>query len=124
MIECYLGNRKHTIEYVSSRALHEIEPALSVYNDVINSYESLKNGGSRVHLSIKTSMDILIDWFCLVFDNQFSPDDVLQHYPVDRLLHDIALLLIAVQTQNTDILSVFPTKATYEAPNRETQAAF
>ena len=33
------------------------------------------------------------------------------YYPVDRLMHDIALALMAVQTQTTGILNEFPTKA-------------
>ena len=56
-------------------------------------------------------MDVMIHWFCLLFGNQFSPDDVLDGYPVDRLMHDIALALMAVQTQTTEILDEFPTKA-------------
>ena len=40
-----------------------------------------------------------------------SKDDVLDYYPVDRLMHDIALALMAVQTQTTEILDEFPTKA-------------
>ena len=47
----------------------------------------------------------------ILFGNQFTPDDVLDGYPVDRLMHDIALALMAVQTQTTEILSEFPTKA-------------
>ena len=60
-------------------------------------------------------MDVMIRWFCLLFGNQFSPDDVLDGYPVDRLMHDIALALMAVQTQTTEILSQFPTKAAKES---------
>ena len=48
---------------------------------------------------------------CILFGNQFTPDDVLDYYPVDRLMHDIALALMAVQTQTTEILDEFPTKA-------------
>ena len=59
-------------------------------------------------------MDVMIRWFCLLFGNQFSPDDVLDGYPVDRLMHDVALALMAVQTQTTEILSEFPTKAAKE----------
>ncbi|MDO5143942.1 MAG: hypothetical protein Q4E72_04955 [bacterium] len=54
---------------------------------------------------------MMIQWFCILFGNQFTPDDVLDHYPVDRLMHDIALALMAVQTQTTAILDEFPTKA-------------
>jgi hypothetical protein len=31
-------------------------------------------------------------------------------YPADRLMHDIALALMAVQTQTTEVLDIFPTK--------------
>ena len=62
-------------------------------------------------LSIPEAMDEMIRWFCILFGNQFTPDDVLDYYPVDRLMHDIALALMAVQTQTTSILDEFPTKA-------------
>ena len=67
--------------------------------------------------TIPEAMDVMIRWFCILFGNQFTPDDVLDHYPVDRLMHDIALALMAVQTQTTGILDEFPTKAAKtEAP--------
>ena len=46
---------------------------------------------------------------------------MLDKYPVDRLMHDIALALMAVQTQTTSILDEFPTKAakTEEIPQSE-----
>ena len=59
-------------------------------------------------------MDTMIKWFCLVFGNQFTPDELLDNYPVDRLMHDIALTLMAVQAQTTSILSEFPTTAATE----------
>ena len=65
-------------------------------------------------ISVTDAMDVMIRWFCLLFGNQFGPDDVLDGYPVDRLMHDIALALMAVQTQTTEILSEFPTKAAKE----------
>ena len=61
-----------------------------------------------------TLIEYVAGVFCLLFGNQFSPDDVLDGYPVDRLMHDIALALMAVQTQTTEILSQFPTKAAKE----------
>ena len=63
------------------------------------------------NLSIGEALDVMICWFCLLFGNQFSPDDVLDYYPVDRMMHDIALALMAVQAQTTEILDEFPTKA-------------
>ena len=63
------------------------------------------------NITIQDAMDEMIRWFCLLFGNQFTPDDVLDGYPVDRLMHDLALALMAVQTQTTEVLSEFPTKA-------------
>ena len=48
--------------------------------------------------------------------------DLRAGYPVDRLMHDIALALMAVQTQTTDVLSDFPTKAAEATPQTETPA--
>ena len=64
---------------------------------------------------------MLIRWFCLLFNNQFTPDELLDSYPVDRLMHDIALTLMAVQTQTTSILSEFPTKAAPDQPKPTTE---
>ena len=49
--------------------------------------------------------------YAIEYIESHTPDDVLDHYPVDRLMHDIALALMAVQTQTTEILDEFPTKA-------------
>ena len=65
-------------------------------------------------ISIPEALDVMIKWFCLLFGNQFTVDDVLDGYPVDRLMHDLALTLMAVQTQTTAVLSEFPTKAAKE----------
>ena len=46
---------------------------------------------------------------CILFNNQFTPDDIYDQYPVDRLIHDIALAIMAVQTQTTEVLDSFPT---------------
>ena len=71
-------------------------------------------------MRITDAMDVMLRWFCLLFGNQFSPDDVLGGYPVDRLMHDIALALMAVQTQTTEVLSQFPTKEAKEADPLQT----
>ena len=69
--------------------------------------------------TISEAMDTMIRWFCILFQNQFTSDDILDNYPVDRLMHDIALALMAVQAQTTDVLSDFPTKAAKETPTQE-----
>lgn len=121
MISCTLNGQKYSIDFVSGRVLREMEPAAKMYGRIVALSNAALKGETPVgagELSIADAMDEMIRWFCILFGNQFTPDDVLDHYPVDRLMHDIALALMAVQTQTTHILDEFPTKAarTEETP--------
>lgn len=114
MISCTLNGKKYTVDFVSGRALREMEPAAQMYGRIVAVSNAALKGevpeGAK-NLSIGEALDVMIRWFCLLFGNQFSPDDVLDYYPVDRMMHDIALTLMAVQAQTTEILDEFPTKA-------------
>ena len=117
MISCTLNGKKYTVDFVSGRALREMEPAAQMYGRIVAISNAALKGEvpeDAKNLSIGEALDVMIRWFCLLFGNQFGPDDVLDGYPVDRLMHDIALALMAVQTQTTEILSEFPTKAAKE----------
>lgn len=114
MITCTLGGQKYTVDFVSGRALREIEPAAKMYGRIVALSNAAIKGempADTDQFSVADAMDEMIKWFCILFGNQFTPDDVLDKYPVDRLMHDIALALMAVQTQTTNILDEFPTKA-------------
>ena len=114
MISCTLNGKKYTVDFVSGRALREMEPAAQMYGRIVAVSNAALKGevpeGAK-NLSIGEALDVMIRWFCLLFGNQFTPDDVLDYYPVDRMMHDIALALMAVQTQTTEILDEFATKA-------------
>ena len=114
MITCTLGDKKYTVDYISGRALREMGPAAKMYAKIVKISNAAVRGEEipdAETVSIPDAMDELIKWFCILFGGQFTPDDVLDHYPVDRLMHDMALALMAVQTQTTEILNEFPTKA-------------
>ena len=114
MISCTLNEKKYTVDFVSDRALREMEPAAQMYGRIVAISNAALKGEvpeDAKNLSIGEALDVMIRWFCLLFGNQFTPDDVLDYYPVDRMMHDIALALMAVQTQTTEILDEFPTKA-------------
>ena len=114
MITCTLGDKKYTVDFVSGRALREIEPAMKMYTRISAISEAAVKGEeieNPDNLTIPDALDVMIRWFCLLFNNQFTPDDVLDNYPVDRLMHDIVIALFAVQAQTTDVLSSFPTTA-------------
>ena len=114
MISCTLNGKKYTVDFVSGRALREMEPAAQMYGRIVAISNAALKGEvpeNAKNLSIGEALDVMIRWFCLLFGNQFTLDDVLDYYPVDRMMHDIALALMAVQTQTTEILDEFPTKA-------------
>ena len=114
MISRTLNEKKYTVDFVSGRALREMEPAAQMYGRIVAISNAAHKGEvpeDAKNLSIGEALDVMIRWFCLLFGNQFTPDDVLDYYPVDRMMHDIALALMAVQTQTTEILDEFPTKA-------------
>ena len=126
MVTCTLGDKKYSVDFISGRALREMEPASKMYGRLVQLSKAAVDGQdvSGERLTIPEALDIMVKWYCILFGNQFSPDDVYDHYPADRLMHDIALALMAVQTQTTEILSEFPTKAAKEpaSPPKTTEA--
>ena len=125
MITCTLKDKKYAVDFISGRALREMEPAAKMYAKIVALSNAAVKGEEipqEQQISVTDAMDVMIRWFCLLFGNQFSPDDVLDGYPVDRLMHDIALALMAVQSQTTEILSEFTTKAAKEPAMTQTEA--
>ena len=125
MITCTLKDKKYAVDFISGRALREMEPAAKMYAKIVALSNAAVKGEEipqEQQISVTDAMDVMIRWFCLLFGNQFSPDDVLDGYPVDRPMHDIALALMAVQTQTTEILNEFPTKAAKEPATTQTEA--
>lgn len=121
MITCTLGEKKYHIDFISGRALRELEPAAKMYARIVAISNAAVKGediSEDSQLSISEAMDVMIHWFCLVFGNQFTPDELLDGYPVDRLMHDIAITLMAVQAQTTEILKDFPTTAAQETETK------
>ena len=122
MITCALGDKQYHVDFISGRALREMESAAKMYGRIVAISNAALRGEKNKEvesLTIAEAMAEMIKWFCILFGNQFTPDEVLDHYPVDRLMHDIAFALMAVQTQTTHVLNEFPTKAaqTAETPD-------
>ena len=117
MVTCTLNGKEYRIDFVTGCALREIEPAAKMYSRVVALSNAAVNGGDLSdadQLTVAEALDVMIHWFCLLFQNQFTPDELLDGYPADRLMHDIAFALMAVQTQTTSVLESFPTKAAEE----------
>mgnify|MGYP001339346860 FL=1 len=115
MITCTLGDKKYSVDFISGRALREMGPAWDMYTRVTKvAGDALSGKAPTEAATVAEAMDVLVRWFCILFGNQFSPDDVYDHYPVDRLMHDIVISLLAVQSQTTEVLGEFPTTAAQE----------
>lgn len=112
MVTCILGKQKYTVDFISGRALREMEPASKMYGKLVNLSQAAVEGKdvSDEQITVTDALDVMVKWFCILFGNQFSPDEMYDHYPADRLMHDIALALMAVQTQTTEVLDAFPTR--------------
>ena len=112
MVTCTLGGKKYSVDFISGRALREMEPASKMYGKLVALSKAAVEGQdvSDEKLTIPEALDTMVKWFCILFGNQFTPDEMYDYYPADRLMHDIALAIMAVQTQTTEVLDSFPTK--------------
>ena len=114
MLTCNLNGKKYSVDFVSGRVLREIEPALKMYGRIVAISTAAEKGEITPNadkLTLAEAMDVLVKWFCILFGNQFTPDEVYDGYPADRIINDITQALIAVEAQTTEVLSEFPTKA-------------
>ncbi len=113
MITCKLGKKEYSVDFVTARALREMQPALEAYGQINAAIQAAGKGAAQPEnqLGMAEAMDRMIRWFCILFGNQFTPDMVLDLYPADRIMHDMVLAVMAVQQGTTEALSGFPTKA-------------
>lgn len=121
MITCNLGGKAYTVDFITGRALREMGPAWDAYtriaratSDAIEGKETPDAADEKAASNAdgyEKELDTLIKWFCILFRNQFTPDDMYDGYPVDRLVHDIVLALLSVRAQTTEVLDTFPTTA-------------
>ena len=114
MLTCNLNGKKYSVDFVSGRVLREIEPALKMYGRIVAISTAAEKGEitpDADKLTLAEAMDVMVKWFCILFGNQFTPDEVYDGYPADRIINDITQALIAVEAQTTEGLSEIPTKA-------------
>lgn len=109
MLQITLGEKTYKVDYVSALALREIRRPMEILNRPDE--EAEKADWAK-------DLDILVRWFCLMFGNQFSADEVYTLYPSDRLIPDIALAVMAVEQRISAALTKFPTKPAAEEMKR------
>ena len=114
MITCKLGDKSYTVDFVSGRALREIQEASDMFNKLRKLAAEAAEGKESAEaesFDISEAVDVFAKWFCLLFNNQFDVNDVLDGYPVDSLIHDISFAITAVMNGMTKVLSEFPMPA-------------
>lgn len=122
MITCKLRDKTYSVDYITGRALREIEGAVKMLAMAKRITDRIAEGqepdAEDTKYSLGRAMDEMVRWFCILFGNQFTPAEVYDNYPNDQLMHDIAMAIMAVQLQTTEGLSEFPMRPT--ANNSET----
>lgn len=110
MVTCTLNGKEYHIDFVSGRALREIGDAQKAMESLMRAEKAI-SGGEQIDNAenfIESTVDSMVSWFCVLFNNQFTPQDVLDGYPADKLIHDIAYAIMAVSNQTASVLDKFP----------------
>ncbi|NLO85613.1 MAG: hypothetical protein GX096_09325, partial [Clostridiales bacterium] len=76
MITCILGDKTYMVDFISGRALREMEPASKMYGKLVALSKAAVDGDdvSGEKLTVSDALDTMVKWFCILFGNQFTPD--------------------------------------------------
>lgn len=99
MISIKLGDKKYTVPTVTGRAMREIGRMDDLYHRA--------KAGETLPPS---DMDVAVEWLCVLFQRQFTADDVYDKYPASQFWYDVWFIYLAVQNRATEKLADFPTR--------------
>ena len=117
MLTCTLGEKVYTIPYVRAQALREIARPMEIIRRAEEPLPSPSGtpspdrGRADDPAAFGRDLDVLVNWFCVLFGGQFTASEVYELYPADRLTHDITLAVLAVSQRISEALTAFPTTA-------------
>lgn len=111
MLTCTLGEKVYTIPYVRAQALREIARPMEIIRRAEEPLPSPDRGRTDDPAAFGRDLDVLVNWFCVLFGGQFTASEVYELYPADRLTHDITLAVLAVSQRISEALTAFPTTA-------------
>ena len=82
MITCKLGEKTYSVDFISGRALREMEPASKMYGNLARISKDAAEGKdvSGEKITVTGALDVMVKWFCLLFNHQFTPDEMYDHY--------------------------------------------
>jgi hypothetical protein len=112
MFKITVKGKEHIIETVTPRALYEMGPALEMFAKIGKATAAAEKGEPvQDDTDLKKAMEVLLDWFVVFCGKKFTREDLLDGYPADSIIADVALALRAVQSGVTSALKEFPTTA-------------
>ena len=75
MITCTLKDKKYAVDFISGRALREMEPAAKMYAQIVALSNAAVKGEEipqEEQISVTDAMDVMIRWFCLLFGKEYG----------------------------------------------------
>ena len=73
MVTCTLGEKRYSVDFISGRALREMEPASKMYGKLVQLSKAAADGQdvSDQQLTIPEALDTMVKWYCILFGKQF-----------------------------------------------------
>jgi hypothetical protein len=100
--------KQYQVPYINGRALRN--------SDVV---ASLIEKARKGEAFTPAEVDNCCEWFCGLFQNQFTADELLDGYDVDALMPDIFAAYMAVSSGTMKVLTEFPIPPTTNQPKNQ-----
>ena len=100
LFEVELNKKTYRVDTVPVKVLRSMGPVQEVYQRLLEDPENI---------NVEKDIDTMVQWFVLFCGNQFTADDVYDHYPGDRIITDVGLAMAALNTSVEKVLKKFPT---------------
>ena len=83
MITCTLGEKKYTMDFVSGRALREMEPAAKTYGKLVRLSQDAVEGKdiAEEQMTVTDALDTMVKWFCILFMSDMEYSTFLDFSP-------------------------------------------
>jgi hypothetical protein len=82
-----LNGRTYEVDRVPVRVVRKMGPVQEVYNRLINEPENI---------DVEKDIDTIVKWFVEYCGNQFTADDIYDHYPGDKIITDVGLAIMSI----------------------------
>lgn len=109
MFSVTLGGETKTVPFVTAKALRDLEAPMVI----LAKWEEAKKENEDRPLT-PAQVDVVVRWFSDFMQGAFSPEEILEKYPADRLLLDVHVAVLTVQRAITEKLNHFPLRLAEE----------